>query len=167
MARKHRDVMRVLIAHIVSGVRPAGEILPREVDLAAEFEVSRGVATATIRAMEQRAVISIKHGKGATINGPEEWDVLDPVVLGTIVDGARGGSVLAEYFERRRMLEVQAAGIAAERANDVAFERLATALDSMDETARPPSRGTATTCGATTDAPSPAPACRDTVRCSR
>jgi hypothetical protein len=38
MARKHRDVMRILIADIVSGVRPAGDMLPREVDLAAEFE---------------------------------------------------------------------------------------------------------------------------------
>jgi DNA-binding FadR family transcriptional regulator len=42
MARKHRDVMRILIAEIVSGTRPAGDMLPREVDLAAEFEVSRG-----------------------------------------------------------------------------------------------------------------------------
>jgi DNA-binding FadR family transcriptional regulator len=44
MARKHRDVMRILIADVVSGTRGAGEMLPREVDLAEEFDVSRGVA---------------------------------------------------------------------------------------------------------------------------
>jgi DNA-binding transcriptional MocR family regulator len=45
MARKHRDVMRILIAEIVSGTRRAGDMLPREVDLAAEFEVSRAGAS--------------------------------------------------------------------------------------------------------------------------
>ena len=78
MARKHRDVMRLLIADIVSGVRPAGDMLPKEVDLAAEFEVSRGVARETIRAMEERRLISVKHGKGATINEPDDWDVFAP-----------------------------------------------------------------------------------------
>ena len=78
MARKHRDVMTLLIADIVSGVRPAGDMLPREVDLAAEFDVSRGVARETIRAMEERGLISVKHGRGATINEPADWDVFEP-----------------------------------------------------------------------------------------
>jgi DNA-binding FadR family transcriptional regulator len=71
MARKHRDVMRALLADIVSGVRPTGAMLPKETDLAAEFDVSRGVARETIRAMEERGLISMKHGRGATINRPE------------------------------------------------------------------------------------------------
>jgi DNA-binding FadR family transcriptional regulator len=81
MARKHRDVMRVLTSEIVAGARLAGEMLPREVDLAEEFDVSRGVARETIRAMEERGLISVKHGKGATVNGPQAWDVFDPDVL--------------------------------------------------------------------------------------
>src|SRR5512133_851952 len=103
MARKRRDVMRVLIADIVSGVRPAGEMLPREVDLAAEFDVSRGVARETIRAMEERGLIAVKHGKGATINEPDDWDVFDPDVLAVMLDSGRGGDVLAEYVECRRI----------------------------------------------------------------
>ena len=114
MARKHRDVMKILIADIVSGVRPAGDMLPREVDLAAEFDVSRGVARETIRAMEERGLISVKHGKGATINEAEEWDVFDPDVLAATLDSERGSEVLAEYLECRRILEVEAAGLAAE-----------------------------------------------------
>ena len=116
MARKHRDVMRILIADIVSGVRPAGDMLPREVDLAAEFDVSRGVARETIRAMEERRLISVKHGKGATINEADDWDVFDPDVLAATLDSERGSEVLAEYLECRRILEVEAAGLAAERA---------------------------------------------------
>jgi DNA-binding FadR family transcriptional regulator len=141
MARKHRDVMRVLTADIVSGERPAGEMLPKEVDLASEFDVSRGVARETIRAMEERGLISVKHGKGATVNEPAQWDVFDPDVLAGMLDSSRQRGVLAEYLEALRILEVQAAGVAAERAKRRDVERLAAALGRVEEAAaRPPSQ---------------------------
>jgi DNA-binding FadR family transcriptional regulator len=141
MARKHRDVMQILIADIVSGVRPAGEMLPREVDLAEAFDVSRGVARETIRAMEERGLISVKHGKGATINEPADWDVFDPDVLAATLDSERGSEVLAEYLECRRILEVEAAGMAAERATKRDVASLGAAMARMEETAgRPPSQ---------------------------
>jgi DNA-binding FadR family transcriptional regulator len=141
MARKHRDVMRILTADIVSGVRPAGDMLPREVDLASEFDVSRGVARETIRAMEERGLISVKHGKGATINEPADWDVFDPDVLAATLDSERGSEVLAEYLECRRILEVEAAGMAAERAAKRDVANLVAAMERMEETAaRPPSQ---------------------------
>jgi DNA-binding FadR family transcriptional regulator len=140
MARKHRDVMRILTADIVSGVRPAGDMLPREVDLAAEFDVSRGVARETIRAMEERGLISVKHGKGATINEPAAWDVFDPDVLAATLDSERGSEVLAEYLECRRILEVEAAGMAAERAAKRDVANLAVAMQRMEATARSPSQ---------------------------
>src|SRR5579859_1939803 len=138
MARLHRDVMRVLIADIVTGVRPAGEMLPREVDMAAEFDVSRGVVRETIRAMEERGLISVKHGKGATVNGPEEWDVFDADVLAATLDTEQGAAILGEYLDCRRMLEVQAAGVAAERASKADVARLAEAFARMEATAQRP-----------------------------
>jgi DNA-binding FadR family transcriptional regulator len=138
MARKHRDVMRVLTADIVSGARPAGEMLPREVDLAEAFDVSRGVTRETIRAMEERGLISVKHGKGATINEPAEWDVFDPDVLAAMLETERGTEVLAEYLECRRILEVEAAGIAAERAGKRDIANLEAAMARMEETAARP-----------------------------
>src|SRR4051812_42405503 len=128
MARKHRDVMRVLIADIVSGRRGTGEMLPKEVDLAEEFEVSRGVARETIRAMEERGVIAVKHGKGATVSAPSEWDVFDADVLAATLESGRGGDVLAEYLECRRVLEVEAAGLAAARAKKRDVAHLTAAL---------------------------------------
>jgi GntR family transcriptional repressor for pyruvate dehydrogenase complex len=138
MARKHRDVMRILIADVVSGTRPAGEMLPREVDLAEEFDVSRGVARETIRAMEERGLIAVKHGKGATVNAAEHWDVFDPDVLAATLQTGRGSEVLAEYLECRRILEVEAAGIAAERATRKDVARLEKAFTRMEETAARP-----------------------------
>jgi GntR family transcriptional repressor for pyruvate dehydrogenase complex len=132
--------MRRLIADVVSGGRLAGDMLPREVDLAAEFDVSRGVARETIRAMEERGLISVKHGKGATINEADDWDVFDPDVLAATLDSEGGSAVLAEYLECRRVLEVEAAGMAAERAKTRDLDRLAAALARMEEAAGRPER---------------------------
>jgi len=138
MARLHRDVMRILITDIVTGVRPTGDMLPREVDLAEQFEVSRGVARETIRAMEERGLISVKHGKGATVNDAGSWNVFDPDVLGVMLESEREGEILAEYLECRRILEVEAAGLAAERAGEQELGRAADALRRMEESARRP-----------------------------
>jgi len=138
MARLHRDVMRILITDIVTGIRPTGDMLPREVDLAEQFDVSRGVARETIRAMEERGLVSVKHGKGATVNAAAHWSVFDPDVLGVMLESDRGSDILAEYLECRRILEVEAAGLAAERASEDDLERVADALRRMEESASRP-----------------------------
>jgi DNA-binding FadR family transcriptional regulator len=71
MARLHRHLLRVLIADIVSGRIPVGGALPRETDLAGSFRVSRGVARECIRGLEERGLILVKHGRGATVSEEE------------------------------------------------------------------------------------------------
>jgi DNA-binding FadR family transcriptional regulator len=141
MARLHRDVMRILITDIVDGSRPAGELLPREVDLAEQFDVSRGVARETIRALEERGLVAVKHGKGATVCDADAWNVFDPDVLGVMLEGPRRAEILAHYLECRRVLEVEVAGLAAERGSRKDVARVANALRQMEESvARPPSQ---------------------------
>jgi DNA-binding FadR family transcriptional regulator len=138
MARLHRDVMRILITDIVTGVRATGEKLPRGGVLAEQFGVSRGVARETIRAMEERGLIAVKHGKGATVTGSDHWNVFDPDVLGVMLESERSREILAQYLECRRILEVEAAGLAAERASAEDVERVADALRRMEESASRP-----------------------------
>jgi DNA-binding FadR family transcriptional regulator len=141
MARLHRDVMRILITDIVTGAREAGDKLPREVDLAEQFDVSRGVARETIRALEERGLVSVKHGKGATVSDGSSWDVFDPDVLGVMLEGERSNEILAHYLECRRVLEVEAAGLAAERGRKKDVERIDAAMRRMEASVdRPPSQ---------------------------
>ncbi len=135
MARLHRDVMGVLLVEIVNGGRAPGEKLPREVDLAERFEVSRGVARETIRAMEERGLILVKHGRGATVNDPGRWDVFDPEVLKVMLEEGHRLEVLEQYLECRRMLEIEAASLAAERADAEAIESALAALGRMEDAA--------------------------------
>lgn len=130
--------MRVLIADIVGGGFPAGASLPREADVAADFRVSRGVARECLRGLEERGLITITHGRGATVSDSERWDVFDPEVLAALLAGDNGAEILGEYLECRRILEIEAAALAAERATEAdlsavsdAFERMATGAERL------------------------------------
>ena len=132
--------MRVLLSDIVSRRVEVGAWLPRETDIAHQFGVSRGVARECIRSLEERGMVAVKHGRGATVRAEDRWNVLDPDVLGALLDSGRGAAILGEYLESRRILEIAAAGLAAERAQPEhlgalsdAFERMAEAADRAAE----------------------------------
>jgi DNA-binding FadR family transcriptional regulator len=59
--------MAELIARVAAGAYPAGAMLPKEELLAAELDVSRGVVRECIRALEERGVVRVRHGRGATV----------------------------------------------------------------------------------------------------
>lgn len=123
--------MRVLLGDITAGAVPEGERLPSLTELAAQFGVSTGVVRECQRALQERGLVSVHHGRRAVVNPEADWDVFDPDVLEALIGGRRATHVLAEYLESRRILEVEAAGLAAERATPVAVQDLANAFDDM------------------------------------
>jgi GntR family transcriptional repressor for pyruvate dehydrogenase complex len=127
--------MRVVIADIVGGVVRPGQMLPRETDLADQFSVSRGVVRECLRGLEERGLIAVKHGRGATVRPDEEWDLFNPDVLSAMLDSRRGAEVLREYLECRRILEIEAAALAAQRATADDLANLSEALARMTATA--------------------------------
>lgn len=131
MSRLHKQAMRVLIADITRGVYSEGDRLPREVDIAEQFEISRGVAREVIRGLEERGLIKVTHGRGASVRPRSNWDMFDPDVLAAVVNAPESGNVLADYVECRRIIEVEAAGLAAERATDANLEALGEAFEKM------------------------------------
>jgi GntR family transcriptional repressor for pyruvate dehydrogenase complex len=131
MSRLHREAMNVLIGEITSGALAEGDQLPREVDLVEQFAISRGVVRECIRGLEERGLIRVKHGRGATVTPEGDWDVFDPDVLAALLRGERAGDVLAEYLESRRLLEVGAAELAARRATDATVTALSDAFTAM------------------------------------
>lgn len=127
--------MRVIIGDVASGKYAEGELLPRESDIASQFGVSRGVARECVRGLEERGIVTVRHGHGAIVSGEHEWDRFDSDVLAALLGGPRASEVLGEYLECRRILEVEAAGLAAERATPEAQEALAQAFERMRLTA--------------------------------
>jgi GntR family transcriptional regulator, transcriptional repressor for pyruvate dehydrogenase complex len=132
MARLHREKLRRVLDWIVAGEFEPGEKLPTEVELQASLRISHEVVREIIRALEERGVVSVRHGSGAIVEPSEHWNVLDPVVLAALLPRREGRRVLLELTECREVLEVRAAELAVERASDPALDAIAAAVDALD-----------------------------------
>ncbi len=133
--RLHRQLMRVLMADIAQGAFREGERLPPENVLASQFGASRGVVRESLRGLEERGVVSVRHGRGATVLPARAWNLLDADVLSAVLQTRASAEVLAEFLESRRILEIEAAGLAAERATGEDLSRLADAFARMSASA--------------------------------
>ncbi|HEY6891661.1 MAG TPA: FadR/GntR family transcriptional regulator [Solirubrobacter sp.] len=131
MSRLHRTLLEVLVADIVGGALAAGQRLPTEKELAQRFGVSRGVAREGLRSLEERGLVTVKHGSGASVLPATEWDMFNPDVIAAVLSGDRGPQLLGDYLECRRLLEIEAAGLAAQRATREQLVALSEALERM------------------------------------
>jgi DNA-binding FadR family transcriptional regulator len=130
MAQKREAIVDRFIEDIVDGVLRPGDALPREEDLARDFDVSRGVAREAIRALQERGLVTVRHGLGQRVNGPRDWRVLHPDVLSALLTSEDAPALLAELMECRLIAETEAAALAAERAT---AEDVAALSDRYDE----------------------------------
>jgi GntR family transcriptional repressor for pyruvate dehydrogenase complex len=118
---------------IEGGALKPGDRLPAERELAVEIGVSRPTVRAGLRALAAMGVVQSRHGSGTYI--PEGPPTLGSDPLSFLA--ALHGFTREEMFEARRILEVGAAGLAAERAtpDQVATmaEEVASLFASLDD----------------------------------
>lgn len=67
MAAKYRDIASLLGTRIYQGEFSVGSTLPSEVDLAAEFDVSRSTIRSALAELARKGIVSPIRGKGWTI----------------------------------------------------------------------------------------------------
>ena len=128
---RDRAADQILDMLISGGLNP-GERLPPERELCARLNVSRTVVREALNLLEARGLISIEHGRGAVISGGNTDAVRD--TLGLILRVRP--KALWELLEIRKILEVEIAGLAAERVEEedvramrVQLERMAASID--------------------------------------
>jgi DNA-binding FadR family transcriptional regulator len=127
--------MAELIARIATGAYPAGAMLHKEERLAAELDVSRGVVRECIRALEERGVVRVRHGRGATVLPARAWNVLDPDVFAAVHEAPGGRRLVNEAAEARAIVLGQAAALAAERARPEGLRALTSAVEAVETAA--------------------------------
>ena len=112
---------------IESGALHASDRLPTERELAARLGVSRPTVRSGLRALTTLGVVRARRGSGTFVtDGP-------PVISGEPLSflAALHGYSRAEMYEVRRILEVGAAGLAAERASGDHMSTLADEVSGM------------------------------------
>jgi DNA-binding FadR family transcriptional regulator len=116
MSGAREQIARDLIADVAEARLRSGDRLPGDDELAQRFAVSRELARAAVGDLIERG-IARQAVDGAAVVAPEaRWNVLDPTVLEALLPTAHGPAIVAEYLEFRRLVEVAAAGRAAESA---------------------------------------------------
>jgi GntR family transcriptional repressor for pyruvate dehydrogenase complex len=123
---RDRAADQILDMLISSGLTP-GERLPPERELCVRLDVSRTVVREALNLLEARGLISIEHGRGAVVSGGNIDAVRD--TLGLILRVRP--KALWELLEIRKILEVEIAGLAAERAGDEYASAMRVQLDRM------------------------------------
>ncbi len=106
------QVVNHVRALIEKGMLRPGDRLPAERELAVKIGVSRPTVRAGLRALAAMGVVQSRHGSGTYI--PEGPPTLGSDPLSFLA--ALHGFTREEMFEARRILEVGAAALAAERA---------------------------------------------------
>jgi GntR family transcriptional repressor for pyruvate dehydrogenase complex len=122
------DAIETIRELIASGEWGPGTRLPREADLAAQLGLSRNSLREAVRALSLARVLEVRQGDGTYVSSLEPGELLEPTSFATHL--LRGRTVL-ELFEVRRMLEPEAAALAALRAGDETKEALRRELDRM------------------------------------
>src|SRR3984893_1978645 len=113
---------------IASGEWGPGTRLPREADLAAQLGLSRNSLREAVRALALARVLEVRQRDGTFVSSLEPGELLERTLSATHL--LRGRTVL-ELFEVRRMLEPEAAAMAAHRADAEVIGALRQQLDRM------------------------------------
>ncbi len=107
-----------------------GDRLPSERELGERFGVSRTVIREALRGLSIQGLVEVRGGAGAFVRAPSARLVSD--LLGTCLLHMDTGDVTSTHIlEMRRLLEIEMAGLAAERRDASDLTELRRVLDCM------------------------------------
>ncbi|HZK85571.1 MAG TPA: FadR/GntR family transcriptional regulator [Desulfosporosinus sp.] len=112
---------------VAEGQLKPGDRLPSERELVERFQVSRASIREAISALELMGLIEVRSGEGTYIRQVNIDSVIAPLAWMLFIEKDTD----LELYEVRKILEVQAAGIAAERAQDDEIHDMYDALEVM------------------------------------
>ena len=132
MGTVHAEVVRQLDRLIAVRNLQDGDRMPSERDLAASLAVSRPSVREAVRILEARGRLTVRHGTGVFVRRAAGEDPLAGVISAERVR-------LRDLFQMRQVLEVPAAGWAAQAATGTDLDALAAILAQLErESARRP-----------------------------
>ena len=129
MSRSHLyiDVADTIERMILNEEINVGEKLPSENEFAGSLAVSRNVVREALKSLKERGLIDIKTGKGAYVAVPR-FDMFNDL-LNRI--NKMNKVSFSDLLDLRYVLEVNAAGLAAERSDENDINKMEIALNKM------------------------------------
>lgn len=109
---------------ILNGEIRPGDALPAETVLIAQWAVSRTTLREAFKLLTAKGLVDARPKRGTIVRPPEDWNLLDPDVLGWQLRADNLNEIVVELFEIRRIIEPEGAALAAAQADEAARDTL-------------------------------------------
>ena len=109
-------VAQHITEQVLTGALERGMQLPAERILAEQYGVSRTVIREAIRSLVSKGMMEIRSGSGTYVRGPDAAAATESMSMLLRLHHGNGPIAYQKALEIRRVLEVEIAGLAAERA---------------------------------------------------
>lgn len=131
------DVTESIAEEIFSGRYASGDLIPREIDLCKQYDVSRSTIRSALQTFATLGILKKISGKGTQVRKMSDWQLLDPKVISWLVSyGKNDQRFIKEMFEFRVAVEPFVSSLAALNATaenllaiEEAFEGMINSLD--------------------------------------
>lgn len=130
-------VVNSLGKQIISGTYSPGETLPIEPELAAILNVGRNALREAVKVLAGKGLISTAPRSGTKVRPKKDWNLLDPDVLSwyTACD-INSPKFVLDLTEMRRIIEPEAAELAAKRASRSNIAQIMSAYEEMEQSVK-------------------------------
>jgi DNA-binding FadR family transcriptional regulator len=118
-------------ADIVSGRLKPGALLADEISASGKRRVSRSAYREAIRILAAKGLVQSRPKLGTRVSPLTSWHLIDPDVLSWMFTGEPQRELLVNLFELRKMIEPEAAALAAERRSLKQLNEMGQALEVM------------------------------------
>jgi len=132
MARKSLTevVADDLLDRIVAGEFAPDSLVPGELELSSQHEVSRMTVREAMKTLEAQRILRVERGRGTFVNPLGRWGSLH-AVLRAVSEGQDDAAVAVQLIELRRVLETGACELAAGRISAGDLDLLGVEVDKM------------------------------------
>lgn len=127
-----QSIAREVARLILTGVWREGTTLPREIELASRFDVSRASLREALSLLKAKGLIASKQKAGTHVRARFDWNMLDEELLNWTLSALPTQEFAKQIMEVRRIVEPEACAICAERGTDEDFARIERAYRGMD-----------------------------------
>jgi DNA-binding FadR family transcriptional regulator len=116
---------------IVTGVYSADNPIPIEAELCREYDASRPVLREAVKMLTAKGLLGARPRRGTWVQPEDRWNLLDPDVLGWLLERKYSPALLIEFTEMRLAVEPGAATLAARVAGPEEKAAISHAIERM------------------------------------
>lgn len=131
----HVQVAREVARKILSGELAQDEIIPSEMTLCEQFNVSRTALREAIKLLTSKGLLISRPKVGTRVRSRDNWNFLDSQLLDWVTDIGDNEAIYQEFLALRKAIEPEAAALAASNATAEQRILLSATFQKMDEIA--------------------------------